>query len=104
MPPQFRAQAKAGHTTTHCKVDLTVKFVIGTLSLPQNLLLDLEREQEENDDLLLLDDLKDSYSSLPAKVVRGLRWASENLNFDYLMKTQLRDSVYCTKKNKFPVK
>lgn len=74
------------------QVSLTLRFVAGTHSIQTNISRSLLNEHKKHGDLLLMDKLKEAYSNLPLKVMMGLRWASDNLNFDYLVKTD--DDMY----------
>lgn len=67
---------------------VTTRFLIGLLNLPEEELYSLKEEQAVYSDLLLLEDLKDSYHNLSTKVLLGLQWSlAENMEFDYLIKT-----------------
>lgn len=67
-------------------VKVTTKFLVGTLELESQKLSSIKKEEEMFGDILILKDLKDSYANLSAKVLLGLKWANENLEFDYLVK------------------
>lgn len=67
-------------------VKVTTKFLVGTFELEQEKVFALRKEQEMFKDILLLEGLKDSYWNLSAKVLLGLEWANQNLDFDYLVK------------------
>ena len=66
---------------------VTSRFLIGTNRLIKEKIGNLTIEQNQFDDLLFFDDLKDSYSNLSSKVLLGLRWAYETQKFDFLIKT-----------------
>lgn len=66
-------------------VKVTMKFLIGLYDLKEELVASLKREEELFEDMLLLQDLKDSYRNLTTKVLLGLQWA-DGLEFDYLAK------------------
>ena len=68
-------------------VHITVKFVLGTKNLPRPRLHKLTTEQDKFNDLLLLSNHIDSYDQLTEKVRKTIQWADENLQFDYLIKT-----------------
>lgn len=74
------------------QVNLTLRFVIGTLSIQTNETESLLTEHEQYGDLLLMNKLKDTYFNLPSKVLMGMRWVSDNLDFDYLVKVD--DDMY----------
>jgi len=61
-------------------------FVMGTKSLPEIDLSNVRKEQKENGDLLLLDDLEDSYDKLTMKLALMCEWAVKNWKFQVLMK------------------
>ena len=67
-------------------VKVTTKFLVGTYELEEERASALGKEEEMFGDLLLLKGLKDSYWNLSAKVLLGLEWANDNLEFDYLVK------------------
>ena len=71
---------------------VTVKFSIGLFELDSVLLGKLAKEQETHGDLLFLDELKDAYSNLTTKLFLGVKWVNQNLDFDYLVKTD--DDTY----------
>ena len=66
---------------------VTSRFLIGTKKLLKEKVGNLTVEQNQFGDLLLFDDLKDSYSNLSAKVLLGLKWAHRTQKFDFLIKT-----------------
>ncbi len=66
---------------------VTVNFSIGLFELDCILLGKLAKEQETHGDLLFLDELKDAYSNLTTKLFLGVKWVNQNLDFDYLVKT-----------------
>lgn len=68
-------------------VHVTLKFVLGTLGLRKSELQKLIKEQDTFGDLLLLENHRDVYGGLTEKVRRGVKWADENVQFDYLIKT-----------------
>ena len=66
---------------------VTSRFLIGTNRLLKEKIGNLTVEQNQFNDLLLFPDLKDSYSNLSRKVLRGLEWAYSTETFDFLIKT-----------------
>lgn len=89
-PSSARRRSAIRGTWTHNYrrriVQATTKFLIGTLNLNQDVLEALKKEQHTFDDILLLEDLQDSYSNLSTKVLLGLQWANEHVKYDYLVK------------------
>lgn len=67
-------------------VTATAKFLVGTLNLELEKAVAIEKEQEMFGDLLILRDLQDSYANLSTKVHLGLKWATQNMKYDYLVK------------------
>ncbi|XP_078659793.1 beta-1,3-galactosyltransferase 6-like [Branchiostoma floridae x Branchiostoma belcheri] len=62
------------------------RFVIGTGSADQNEVARLNRENRGQGDLLLLDNVHDSYSTLSSKVLHMLAWLDRNVDFEYVLK------------------
>ena len=74
------------YDTKNLKV--TSKFLVGTLELEQSKGHDLQLESNKFNDMLLFNDLKDTYHNLSRKVLFGLNWAEQELgHFDFLIKT-----------------
>lgn len=71
---------------TH-RLQVTVKFVVGTSKMPRGQFANLTHEDETFHDMLLLPDLVDTYANLSTKVLMGLQWAHTNMDFDFLIKT-----------------
>ncbi|KAK7485792.1 hypothetical protein BaRGS_00022973 [Batillaria attramentaria] len=63
-----------------------VKFVIGTKNLSPEVKDSVDREQFLHSDLLLLDDIEESYHSLTNKLMMGLQWADQTVDYKYLLK------------------
>lgn len=61
-------------------------FVVGTLSIDSELLESLDDEEKTYQDLLLLDDLRDSYESLTKKVIQSFSKLYKDFNFKFLLK------------------
>lgn len=62
-------------------------FVIGLQKLSLLEIMKLNDENSRSNDMLLIDDLQDSYDNLTSKVLKALKWFSENLkNLRYLIK------------------
>lgn len=76
--------------------DLNVKmlhyFVIGTENLPFIEMNALEKEHTKYHDLLLLNDLHDSYANLTLKLLKTMEAISNIESFEYLLKTD--DDTY----------
>lgn len=66
---------------------VTTRFMVGTLGLTAERLGNLTYEQSRFGDMLLQENLHDSYSNLSTKVLLGLTWAHANLPYDYIIKT-----------------
>lgn len=68
-------------------------FAIGTESLSADLLNEVEAEQGVYSDLLLLDDLKDSYQNLTTKLIKSFQKLMKTTpNFKYILKSD--DDTY----------
>ncbi|XP_013789420.1 beta-1,3-galactosyltransferase 6-like [Limulus polyphemus] len=61
-------------------------FVIGKAMISPDVWKQLEVENSKYQDLLLLEDVKDSYFSLTSKLLSALAWLSENIYFSYVFK------------------
>jgi len=59
------------------------RFVIGGRNLDPKMIRDLK---SENDDILILDNLVDTYSNLSAKVLEMFSWVHENADVQYALK------------------
>ena len=68
-------------------VIVTAKFVVGSYNLNRESLQSLTNEQKKYRDLLIFNDLQDSYWNLTVKVKLALTWAYEIVkNFDFILK------------------
>jgi len=65
---------------------VTVRFVVGMLNLSDEVKSGLLAEQEKFNDLVMIDDLLDSYKNLTRKTLYTFIWAAYNVNFLYLFK------------------
>ena len=74
------------HDTSPEQVKLNLRFLIGTRDLAPEQLNPLSSEDEMFHDILFLPSHKEAYSNLTAKVLLGLVWADNNMEFDYLVK------------------
>ena len=63
-----------------------IRFFVGTQNLSQGLLEMLHREQALHHDIVMLDELVDSYENLTSKVVQTMKWTTEHANFTYYLK------------------
>ncbi|XP_020241041.1 probable beta-1,3-galactosyltransferase 14 isoform X1 [Asparagus officinalis] len=70
---------------------LAFRFVIGKTG-DETKMAELRGEAEEYDDFLMLDDIEESYSNLPAKTISFFRAAYESFDADFYVK--LDDDVY----------
>lgn len=62
-------------------------FVIGTRGLDEIKLAKIKSENVRSNDLLLLDNFEDSYKNLATKMLKSLKWFSENMKrMKYLIK------------------
>lgn len=62
------------------------RFVIGTQNIGPEAKSSVEREQFLHNDLLLVQDLEESYHSLTAKLMLSFRWADQTVDYKYLLK------------------
>lgn len=65
---------------------VALRFVIGLLNLSEELKNDLNAESKKYKDLILLDNLLDSYKNLTRKTMYTFIWASYHMRFLYLFK------------------
>ena len=80
----IRETWKKGYEAVDSSV--AIKFVIGTLDLPESDMASLQSEHAMYKDLVLLHTLKDDYRNLTRKVLYTLVWVNEQLQFSYLLK------------------
>lgn len=73
-------------------VEVLHYFAIGTANLPFVESNKLTREHAKHNDLLLLNDLKDSYANLTLKLLKTIESISNIESFEYLLKTD--DDTY----------
>ena len=74
----------SGYSTLVPKV--LVKFVIGTVGLSNKTIGQLRNEKDEFNDVILLDDLQESYQNLSLKVLRTFVHVDKEFNITYLFK------------------
>lgn len=63
-----------------------VYFVLGTGNLKPLEKKAIITESNKHNDLVILDDFTESYSTLTKKLIETLKWADNNINMDYFMK------------------
>ncbi|KAK7093283.1 beta-1,3-galactosyltransferase 6-like [Littorina saxatilis] len=68
------------------KASVMVKFVIGTNLLAEEAKKSLDREQFLHNDLLLLNDLTESYTNLTTKLLYTLQWVDVTVDYKYFLK------------------
>lgn len=69
------------------KMKIKHLFAVGTLGLERAVLSEIKSEQRVYSDLLLLDDLKDSYKNLTLKVIKAMKKVEQTTpNYKYLLK------------------
>ena len=61
-------------------------FIVGTLDLNESELNSLYSEQRLYNDMVLFPHLRDTYSSLSLKLLLTLKWFSNKMSFNYLVK------------------
>ena len=64
-----------------------IKFIMGTFGLTESEVQKVSAERESHGDIILLPDHKEDYHNLTRKTLRLIQWASENIKFKYLMKS-----------------
>lgn len=66
--------------------NVLVRFAVGMKDLPVSSREALERENTVHQDLLMLDDLAESYQTLSSKLLRTFEWIHTNVDFHFLLK------------------
>jgi len=74
------------YSNNEIKNEVHLNFVLGTMGIAADHLNQLQKENEEHNDLLLLTELVDSFANLTSKVLRALVWTAKNIHFSYLLK------------------
>ena len=74
------------HDFTNKQSLTQLRFFVGTYSLSKSLLEMLHREQASHGDIVMLDQLVDSYQNLTNKTVQTMKWTARHVNFTYYMK------------------
>lgn len=64
----------------------SVRFVVGGKNLPDETLENIKQEQKVHRDLLIIEDIEESYSSLTRKLLSMLKWVSRHVKYNFLMK------------------
>ena len=64
-----------------------IKFIMGTFGLTESEVQKVSAERESHGDIIILPDHKEDYHNLTRKTLRLIQWASENIKFKYLMKS-----------------
>ena len=64
-----------------------IKFIMGTFGLTESEVQKVSAERESHGDIIVLPDHKEDYHNLTRKTLRLIQWASENIKFKYLMKS-----------------
>ena len=65
---------------------VALRFVVGLSNLSEEVKADLHTEEKKYNDLVLLEDLLDSYKNLTRKTLYTFIWAAYNMRFLYLFK------------------
>ena len=74
--------------------DVMLRFIIGTEGISIDLHDQLREENSVNNDIVLIGGLKEGKYRLTDKTIALMKWASENVNFTYLMKCDDDTFVY----------
>lgn len=64
----------------------SVRFAVGSRNLPDEVFKNIKQEEKVHGDLLLLEDIEESYSSLTRKLLSTLKWVSQHVRYNFLMK------------------
>ncbi|XP_005109120.1 beta-1,3-galactosyltransferase 6 [Aplysia californica] len=67
-------------------LSVLIRFVIGSASLSVNTRQKIDREQLVHEDLLILNNVQDSYQGLTFKVLQAFVWLDQNVDFQYVLK------------------
>ena len=62
------------------------KFFFGKEKLSKELVTDIQKEEKEFGDIILLDNLVDSYKTLTRKVLLAMTWVGENVESKFVLK------------------
>uniref|UniRef100_A0A0B6Y861 Hexosyltransferase n=1 Tax=Arion vulgaris TaxID=1028688 RepID=A0A0B6Y861_9EUPU len=62
------------------------RFVVGTAALDKEKAIQLTREDATNKDMVLLNNVKDSYNELTFKVLQALVWLDKHAEYQYVLK------------------
>ncbi|XP_067005423.2 beta-1,3-galactosyltransferase 6 [Anabrus simplex] len=87
-PANFKRRHTLRETWLKTCADINVKyyFVIGSKSLPSDISSKIESEQNIYSDILILEDILDTYSFLTRKVLSAFVWIEKNKKFQYILK------------------
>ncbi|XP_045163167.2 beta-1,3-galactosyltransferase 6-like [Mercenaria mercenaria] len=64
----------------------SVRFVVGCKNLPEETLKNIKQEEKIHRDLLMLEDIEESYSSLTKKLISTLKWVNNHVKYNFFMK------------------
>lgn len=79
--------------------DTLVYFVVGTGNLRDELKQIVSDEKNKYNDLVILDDFAESYSTLTQKLAHTLKWVDDNIETEYFMKVDEDSFVRLDKVN-----
>ena len=74
------------YSSDEIKKEVLLKFSLGTMGMAEDDYSSVLKENKEHNDLLLLNDLVDSFANLTRKVLSSFVWTAENVQFSYLLK------------------
>ena len=74
--------------------DVMMRFLMGVNGLDQSLISQLLKENATHKDIVFLDNFTESVTALTNKTIALMKWASENVNFTYMMKCDDDTYVY----------
>ena len=66
--------------------DVMLRYVMGTNGLTRTQINQLRKENETHGDIVFLEDFTESELALTNKTIALMKWATENVDFTYLMK------------------
>ena len=74
--------------------DVMLRFVMGVNGLDQSMMTQLQEENERYGDIVFITDFTESTQALTNKTIAMMKWASDNVNFTYMMKCDDDTYVY----------
>ena len=74
--------------------NVMLRYMMGVKGLDQSQISQLHEENNTHGDLVFLDDFMEGVRALTNKTIALMKWASENVNFTYLMKCDDDSFVY----------